>query len=164
DAPANLPVGFTVSNRLPGSATPVPLQFVGLSCALCHSAAINGRTIIGAGSQTADVIGFTDAFLNAVVDPGLSGDTILDAYRKQCPGDAVGFPRRQVEAFLIDQWLSALRVQTRDNATKYDLPFYGEQIAKPANIPTGPSRTRPFRSVVRNTLDFPGADNHAYSK
>src|SRR5208282_1747994 len=32
DAPQNLPVGFTVSNRLPGSATPLPVKFVGLSC------------------------------------------------------------------------------------------------------------------------------------
>lgn len=164
DAPSNLPVGFSVSNRLPGSGTPVPVQFVGLTCALCHSATINGRTIIGAGSQTADVIGFTDAFLNAVLDPGLDADKILDVYARQCPADAAGIPRRQVEAFFINSWLSALRSQARDNATKYDLPFHGAAIGVPGNIPTGPSRTRPFRSVVRNTLDFPGADNRAYSK
>src|SRR5215469_16671881 len=27
DAPGNLPVGFSVSHRLPGNATPVPVQF-----------------------------------------------------------------------------------------------------------------------------------------
>ena len=70
DAPANLPVGFSVANRLPGNATPVPVQFVGLTCAACHATAIapGAPPIIGAGSQTADVIAFTDAFLSATLD------------------------------------------------------------------------------------------------
>jgi mono/diheme cytochrome c family protein len=168
DAPGNLPVGFSVSNRLPGNATPVPVRFVGLTCAACHATAINGGApILGAGSQTADVIGFTDAFLNAVLDPGLNAGVILDAYDRQCPGESSGLSgrvSRWVEAFFIDQWLAGARAQARINASKYDLPFHGTEIGDPADIPTGPSRTRPFRSVVRNTLDLPGQGNVAYSK
>ncbi|HKO08960.1 MAG TPA: hypothetical protein VJ487_14710 [Alphaproteobacteria bacterium] len=168
DAPQNLPVGFTVSNRLPGSATPLPVKFVGLSCAACHAASIGeSGPILGVGTQTADVIGFTDAFLNAVLDPALNSKIILGAYDRQCPGEASGFraqAARWVEAFFIDRWLSGVRAQTRENVTKYDLPYHGAELGSPDNIPTGPSRTRPFRSVVRNTLDLPGAKNIAYSK
>lgn len=168
DAPGNLPVGFSVSNRLPGNATPVPVRFVGLTCAACHATAIgSGAPIVGAGSQTPDVIGFTDAFLNAVLDPDLSAGAILDAYDRQCPGEASGLSgrvSRWVEAFFIDQWLAGARAQARINASKYDLPFHGAEIGNPDDIPTGPSRTRPFRSVVRNTLDLPGQGNVAYSK
>lgn len=175
DAPANLPVGFSVSNRLAGNATPVPVKFVGLTCAACHATAVQkgGAAILGAGSQTADVIAFTDAFLNAVLDTGetdgggLTAAKILSAYDKQCPGEAsglLGWGQRQLEAFLIDQWLGGFRATARANARKYDLPFHGADLGQPQDIPTGPSRTRPFRSVVRNTLDLPGATNHAYSK
>ncbi len=168
DAPQNLPVGFGISHRLPGNATPVPVQFVGLTCAACHAAAPAGKVILGVGSQTADVIGFTDAFLNAVLDPSLSSDKILAAYDRQCPSEAptglLGEPNRWVESFLIGKWLDGARAQARLNETKYDMPYHGAEIGVSANIPTGPSRTRPFRSVVRNTLDLPGAGNVAYSK
>lgn len=175
NAPANLPVGFTVSQRLPGNATPVPVKFVGLSCAACHATEIatGAGPIIGAGTQTADVIAFTDAFLSAVLDDGvradggLSGARILAAYDKQCPGEAagpLGWIDRRIEVFLIDQWLSGARAQARINVSKYDLPYHGAQLGDPGDIPAGPSRTRPFRSVVRNTLDLPGATNRAFSK
>ena len=168
DAPGNLPVGFSVSHRLPGNATPVPVRFVGLTCAACHAASIgSGAPILGVGSQTADVIGFSDAFLNAVLDANLTADAILDAYDQQCPPQGIGLlvkGQRLIERFFIDSWLQGARAAARSNASKYDQPFHGAQIGDPANIPTGPSRTRPFRSVVRNTLDLPGENNHAYSK
>lgn len=175
DAPDNLPVGFTVSNRLPGNATPVPVKFVGLSCAACHSSAFSagGTPVIGPGTTSADVIAFSDAFLNAVLDTGsgkqdgLTAKKILDTYEQQCKHEFDGLSgtvNRWVEAFFIDQWLSGFRSVSRENITKYDLPYHGGEIGDFKNIPTGPSRTRPFRSVVRNTLDFPGATNRAYSK
>jgi cytochrome c5 len=181
DAPANLPVGFAVSNLLPGNATPVPVKFVGLSCAACHATVIKKGSppILGAGSQTADVIAFSDAFLSAMLDPGpvngsgLSADKILATYDEQakaanCPDETAAWPigwiNRRMEAFFIDQWLAGLRTQARINSTKFDLPFHGADIGKSDNIPTGPARTQPFRSVVRNTLDLPGAANHALSK
>jgi hypothetical protein len=166
DAPANLPVGFSVSNRLPGNATPLPLKFVGLSCAACHATSAGGAVILGAGSQTADVIAFGDAFQNAVADPSLDADAIFVAYDQQCgtPHGLLALIDRFVERFFINRWLAGARAQTRDNSKKYDQPYHGADIRNPANIPTGPSRTRPFRSVVRNTLDFPGEKNVAYSK
>lgn len=164
DAPRNLPVGFSVSNRLPGSATPVPVKFVGLTCAACHAVDLGkAGVIIGPGTQTADDIGFSDAYANAVLDPTLTPAKILDQYEAQCPGQE-GMVQRQVDAFFIGKWLSALRTQLLSFTTMYDMPFHGTQLASPDNIPTGPSRTRPFRSVVRNTLDFPGEGNVAYSK
>jgi cytochrome c5 len=164
DAPRNLPVGFSVSNRLQGSATPVPVKFVGFTCAACHSASVGkAGVVIGPGTQTADVIGFGDAYINAMLDPNLTPAAILDQYAKQCPGEE-GTIQRLVDGFFIGQWLSALRSQLLTNATMYDMPYHGAELAMPADIPTGPSRTRPFRSVVRNTLDFPGQGNVAYSK
>ena len=168
DAPGNLPVGFSVSHRLPGNATPVPVQFVGLTCAACHStAAGEKRVILGAGTESADIIGFQDAFLSAILDTKLSADTILDAYDRQCPNDsdgALGPLTRPVEKFFIGQWLSGFRSVVRLNASKYDLPYHGEETRDPSRIPTGPSRSRPFRSVIRGTLNFPGETNLAFSK
>jgi len=165
DVPGNLPVGFSVSHRLPGSATPVPVQFVGLTCAACHSTAAGEKgVILGAGTQTADLLGFQDAFLSAVFDPKLSADAILDAYDRQCPDDADGPLTRPVEKFFIGQWLSGFRDVMRLNASKYDLPYHGTETRDPARIPAGPSRTRPFRSVIRGTLDLPGESNLAISK
>ncbi len=175
DAPYNLPVGFSVSRHLPGNATPTPVQFVGLSCAACHSARFtpNGDAVLGAGSTTADVIGFTDAFLNAVLDTGpngndgLTAEKILAAYERRCPGEfdgVAGGLQRRLEAFFIDSWLKGFRAKSRANIAKFDLPYHGAQIGDPEDIPAGPSRTRPFRSVVRATLHFPGSHNKAYSK
>ncbi len=49
-----LPVGISISNRLPGNNAPNPLAFVGLSCSACHSAQlvredIRSAPIVGAG-------------------------------------------------------------------------------------------------------------------
>ena len=167
DAPGNLPVGFGVSNRLPGSAYPVPTRFVGLTCAACHASAPAGKVLLGPGSQTADVIAFTDAFLNATLDDRLTADAVLAAYDRRCPEEAAGlggFVSRELDRFFIGSWLKGARAAARVNETKYDMAFHGADLGDPSRIPTGPSRTRPFRSVVRNSLDLPGADNRAYSK
>ena len=164
DAPRNLPVGFSISHRLQGNVAPVPVTFVGLTCAACHSASVGKvGVVLGAGSQTADVIAYTDAYSNAILDPTLTADKILDQYDKQCPGQE-GALQRLADKFFIGQWLSGLRSQLLTNATMYDMPYHGADLTVPGDIPTGPSRTRPFRSVVRNTLDFPGQGNVAYSK
>ena len=171
DAPGNLPVGFSVSNRLPLSASPVPVKFVGLTCAACHSTQVrNLEPIMGAATQTADLIGFQDALSSAVLDKNLNADKILSAYDKQCgqPDTPVitfiPYLDRQLEAVLINRWLGSAREAMRRYATKYDMAFSATGIADPANIPTGPSRSRPFRSAIRNALDFPAETNHAISK
>ncbi|WP_133118184.1 hypothetical protein [Rhizobium hidalgonense] len=114
------------------------------------------------------MIAFTDAFLNAVLDPSLSANRILAAYDAQCPAerptDIIGKANRWAETFFISQWLDGVREQSRTNETKYDMPYHADDLGNPDYIPTGPSRTRPFRSIVRNTLDLPGGGNFAYSK
>lgn len=173
-AAAALPVGFVVSHLVPGSANASPVEFVGLSCAACHSTRLRLKdrpdtlpVIPGAGNAAADVIAFTDAFKNAVLDPELTAARIIRE------GDAVlGRPRDAwqrtagylIEWFFIAQWLDQARAVFRSDNTKYDLPFHGRDLIDARKMPAGPSRTRPFRSVVRVTMDVPGDGNAAFSK
>jgi len=169
-----LPLGFTVTKLLPVSAEPVPVDFVGLSCAACHSARLRttdpkdkGTVVLGTGAISADVIAFTDAFKQATAQASLTPAVIQDAYDRKCGTDTglwASTIGRPLEAFLIQKWLDGFRATTRSDASKYDLPFHGGELYDPNKIGAGPSRTRPFRSVVRNELDFPGAKNFAYSK
>jgi hypothetical protein len=165
---AFLPVGFSVTNYLPNSASPTPLKFAGLTCALCHSARIHtstgvDQTIIGAGSISLDLIAWGDGFSNAVLDPSLSASKILDAYDALCPGSSTG-ASAFIEKLLLQAWLSQIRATLLQNMTQYDLPRSGPDLLGPDTIYAGPSRTRPFRSVVRTALNFPAADNFALSK
>jgi mono/diheme cytochrome c family protein len=64
-----LPVGFVVSNYQPASASPSPVEFVGLSCAACHSVrhrlpgdAAPRPIIYGTGNAHLDLIPFFEAF------------------------------------------------------------------------------------------------------
>jgi cytochrome c5 len=171
DAPQNLPVGFSVSNRMVSTASPVPVKFVGLTCAACHATQVGSlKPFLGAATQTADLIGFSDALSSAILDNKLTADAILSAYDKQCPTrdtpavTGIGPLDRIVESYLIGAWLDGSREAMRKNAAKYDMAFSGHGLFKPDNIPTGPSRSRPFRSVIRNVLDLPGETNHAISK
>jgi hypothetical protein len=170
---AFLPVGFNVSHRLPLSATPAPVQFAGLSCALCHSSRIHtadgkvDRIVIGAGSPSLDLISWVDGFQNAILDPRLSADRIFEAYDKKC-GPPKGFVassvERPVERIFINGWISGFRAQVLANLTKFDLPYSGPELNDADKIYAGPSRTRPFRSAVRTALRFPGQNNLALSK
>lgn len=170
---AFLPVGFSVTHRLPLSATPSPVQFAGLTCALCHSARIHtadgkvDRIVIGAGSPSLDLIAWVDGFQNALLDPRLSADRIFEAYDKKC-GPPKGFVaasiERPVERIFINGWIGGLRSQILGNITKFDLPYSGPELNNPATIYAGPSRTRPFRSAVRTALRFPAQNNFALSK
>ncbi|HEY4940731.1 MAG TPA: hypothetical protein VII56_04840 [Rhizomicrobium sp.] len=170
-----LPLGFSISSLLPQSATPVPVDFAGLTCAACHSQRVHtapqfggvDRVVVGAGMTATDVIGFGDALKQAVANPALTADLIQTTYAKQC-GESEGFWQRvigdKVEAIFISQWISGFRATTLSDSSKYDLPFHGTALLEAGGIGAGPARTRPFRSVVRNNLDFPGATNLAYSK
>jgi hypothetical protein len=168
-----LPIGFSVSHRLPLSATPSPVQFAGLTCALCHSSRIHtadgkvDRIVIGAGSTSLDLISWVDGFQNAILDPGLTADRIFEAYDKKC-GPPKSFVEasieRPVERIFVNGWINGLRGQILENISQYDLPYSGLDLNDAAKIYAGPSRTRPFRSVVRTALNFPGQNNYALSK
>src|SRR5262249_14323414 len=168
-----LPVGFSVSKRLPLSATPTPLTFAGLSCALCHSARVHtadgkvNLTVIGAGSTSLDLISWVDGFQNAILDPNLTAERIYEKYEHKCGGPK-GFVaaniERPVEKLFLNAWLGKFRATLLQNMTQYDLPYSGQGLNDASKIFAGPSRTRPFRSVVRTALNFPGQNNFALSK
>lgn len=180
NAAKKLPYGFTVTNSVPVSAIQTPLKFAALTCASCHSGhfrtADGGLTefegrygpkskiVSGMGNQELDVIAFTDAVRNAVTDPELTADKILDAYNAQCPNEAVGFIDGLVEKLILSVWLSGIRAETGVGFTQYGMPFHNRQMKEARYIPAGPGRTRPFRSVVRVAVNLPGVENYAYSK
>ena len=183
------PVGLGVSGYIPVKAVQTRTQFVGLTCAACHTAQLRmpdgsrGPIVEGLGNQELDVIAWSDGVRNAVLDPNLTSAKILDAYEAQCgafdraAADAgkgwlsntysswVERPlARQVDGIIIGAWLDGFRDSVKADLAKYGLPYPGADIRNPDLIPAGPGRTRPFRSVVRVTLDLPGADNFAMSK
>lgn len=165
-----LPYGFAVTNYMPALAFQTPLQFAGLTCASCHSGQVRkadgslSEPISGMGNMELDVIAFTDAVRNAMLDPDLTADRILDEYEKLCPDDDTGLIDGWVEAFMLDQWLSGARAAIGGETAKYGLPYHGAELKSAGAIPAGPGRTRPFRSIVRVAMDLPGEDNFAYSK
>ena len=169
DGRSVLPIGFSLARRLPGNGAAVPVPFVGLACSACHSAqliSVDGdRTpvLLGVGSPHLDVIGWGEAVKNIARDPTLNANKILDAYANQCPRTEDD-PPKWIEAFLIDQWLSGFRSQLGLFEKRYDLAASPHDLRNPDAIPTGPGRTRPFRSIVRAALEFPGENNKAYSK
>ncbi len=112
------------------------------------------------------MIAWSDAFANAALDPGLDEMRILDAYDARCPRRGVldRFVGRFIDQTVIRIWLGQLRSQLRGNSSKYDLARSGAELLDATVMPAGPSRTRPFRSVVRNVLNFPGEANAALSK
>ena len=165
-----LPYGFAVTNYVPATAVQTSLKFAGLTCASCHSGQLrhaNGKLsepISGMGNMDLDVIAFTDAVRNAVMDPDLTADKILNEYAKVCPNESAGLVDGFVEKFMLDGWLSGIRAAMGGDSRKYGLPYHGIQMKQAADIPAGPGRTRPFRSIVRVAMNLPGDENYAYSK
>jgi mono/diheme cytochrome c family protein len=170
------PVGFGVSGYIPVKAIQTRTQFVGLTCAACHTAQLRmpdgsrGPIIEGLGNQELDVIAWTDGVQNAILDPKLTSAAILETYDAQCSafdveaGKADNWVERRIDGVIIGAWLDGFRDSVKADLAKYGLPRPGADIRNPDLIPAGPGRTRPFRSVVRVALDLPGADNIAMSK
>lgn len=173
NAADKLPVGFGLSRAIPVKAFDTPIEFVGLTCAACHSAELrlaDGRKvgpIYGTGNPEIDIIAWSDGVRSAVLDPSLSAAKILDAYEAQCGAPSGLYERtvgRWLEKLLIGVWLSGFRDGVGGDLSRYDLPYHGADLKNASDIPPGPARTRPFRSVVRVALNLPGADNMALSK
>jgi cytochrome c5 len=173
NAPSKLPFGFEVSQYMPVTAVQTPVPFAGLTCATCHSAALRDASggvtppILGVANPELDVIAWSDGVRSAVLDPDLSAAKILAAYDKQCGGRATLYEStlgRWLDVVVIGAWLRAIRSQVASDLSRYDLPYHGSGLNDPRNIPAGPIRTRPFRSVVRVALNLPGAENMALSK
>ncbi|MES0100666.1 hypothetical protein [Mesorhizobium sp. M0019] len=168
-----LPVGFNISHRAPARAFGTPINFVGLTCATCHTAKLtfaNGREsdpILGVGNQELDLIAWTDSLKIAVLDPQLSVSKILDAYDRRCGAPAGLYDRtigNAVERIIISAWLAGIRGTVGGDFPRIDLPYSGLELRNGPTEAIGPGRTRAFRGIVRIALDVPGSENAAISK
>ena len=161
-----LPVGFTVSHRRPKSGSPSPVPFVAVGCAACHSAEIRASdtsapfVIYGAGTNSANFLAFVDALRTIVLDEQrLTPVTITAAYEKK-----FGHKPSLTERVMTRLWLAQIRAQFAANLPKYDDPFSGPELLDADDMSVGPSRTQPFRNLVRLALDRPAAVDFGYSK
>jgi hypothetical protein len=161
-----LPVGFAVSHYRPRSGSPSPVAFVGANCSLCHTSVIRrtpddrGVVVHGMGSTSLDFIAWVDAVRSAILDEKrLTPAIIADAYEKKT-GKTLGFGDKA----MIRAWLSNARDRAQANLPKVDAPYGGADLRDARYMPNGPSRTQPFRNLVRNILDRPAANDRAFGK
>jgi hypothetical protein len=182
DNPDGLPIGFSVSNYRPQSAAPSPVPFVGFSCALCHTTAIRRadkdipKIVTGPGSVSLNLFAWVDAFQAALIerqplangevfnpkDPPpylLTVDRIVEAYARET-GAELGVLAR----LMINLWLSQVRDRMEAGLSRFDEP-YGHGRSRGEKVtPTGPTRTQPFRTLIRSVLNRPGNDMAVYTK
>jgi len=161
-----LPVGFVISQYRPKSGAPSPVPFVAVGCAACHSAEIRVSetsppfVVYGAGTNSGNFLAFVDALRTAVLDEErMTPAKIAEAYEKK-----FGHKPSLAERLIIRGWLMQIRSQFSENLPKYDDPFSGSELRDASNISVGPSRTQPFRNLVRLALDRPATADFGYSK
>jgi hypothetical protein len=161
-----LPQGFAVSNFRPKSGAPSPVPFVGVNCSLCHSSLLrrseadSGVVVDGMGNASLDFLGWVEAFKMAVLDQHrMQADTIAAAFRRKFGRDLP-----LTERLFIGSWINQSRKTLLGNLPKIDAPYSGMQLRSPEYMPNGPSRTQPFRNLVRNVLDLPAATDRGFCK
>lgn len=184
DVSANegLPVGFVISNYRPQSGSPSPVPFVGFSCALCHTTQIRenkeqpGRIVLGPGSISLNLFAWLDAFQASILDGEtasadgsadklapppyrLTLDGIADTYRK-----LKGRELDLAERVMTSLWLREIRGRVSAGLSRFDEPYGHGRSREPELVPTGPTRTQPFRTLIRSVLERPGNDMPVYSK
>jgi hypothetical protein len=175
-----LPIGFAVSNYRPRSGAPSPVAFVGFSCALCHSTLLSesdmdpGRIIYGPGSLSLNLFAWLDAFQASIlartapaesVDPTdpppyrLTVGVINEVYDRK-------FGRRLslAERTMTELWLRQIRTQLASGLPRFDEPYGQGRSRDPRVTPTGPTRTQPFRTLIRTVINRPGNDMPVYTK
>ncbi len=159
-----LPLGFTLSHYRPRSGAPSPVKFVGLACATCHTSLIHrpdGTTflVVGTGNTALNLFAWLDAFQAALLDEEkLTVAAVAAEHEKTNPALSLE------ERAMIAVWLQGARAKLREDAPKYDLPYGGRRSMDADLVPTGPGRTQPFRTLVRNVLHRPGATMRVYTK
>jgi hypothetical protein len=179
----SLPLGFAVTNYRPRSGAPSPTPFVGFSCALCHTTVLRLAGdhkpiyVEGPGSSSLNLFAWLDALQAALLErlpptPGASVDPahprpykitvgmIAREYQKKNPNETLGL----IDRGMIWLWLKQFRGQLEAGLPRFDEP-YGRGLSRLAeNVPTGPTRTQPFRTLIRQVLDRPGDDMRVYTK
>jgi mono/diheme cytochrome c family protein len=161
-----LPSGFFISNHRPKSGSPSPVPFVGINCSLCHTSLIKrtdndpGVVVRGMGSTSLDFIAWVDGFKTAVLDEKrMTPKAIFDAYEKQS-----GTKLSLSDQLMIRLWLMQTRKTVQDLEPQVDNPYGGADLRNAQLMPNGPSRTQPFRNLVRNIMDRPALLDHGYCK
>lgn len=163
--PEGLPLGFTLSNRRPKSGAPSPVPFVALSCVLCHSTEIRPvdgtgpHQVIGPGSHSINLFAWLDAFQAALMEEDLTAQQIIETYEAETR-NSLGMAERVMTRL----WLSSFREAIRGGFPRFDEPFGHGRSRDPEITASGPSRTFPFRTIVRNVLERPGANMAVYTK
>jgi hypothetical protein len=165
----DLPVGFTLSHYRPRSGAPSPVPFVGIGCATCHSSEIvrpDGTRffVTGTGNTSLNLFAWLDALQAALLDK--DGDafvvtvpSIRAAYQQKYGRD-LGFE----EVLMTGLWLRGFRQTLQEGLPRFDDPYGHGQSLSVAAAPTGPGRTQPFRTLVRNVLLRPGTSMQVYTK
>ena len=161
-----LPVGFMISNYRPKSGAPSPVEFVGLSCVLCHSTEIRAEGsakkhfVVGVGNVSMNLFAWVDAFKRAVMDEKrLNMDTIVETYQAK-----TGNTLSASEKLFIKLWLKGIRKTVYDGLPRFGEPYGYAHSLTPEIVPTGPGRTQPFRTIVRQFLNLPGTKMSVYTK
>ena len=183
-----LPLGFTVSNLTPGTGAPSPVKFVGIGCATCHTTRIRrsiddrGVLVVGTGNPALNMFAWLDAFqaatlqklpdLTAPKDPArvrlplgveeselLTVDKVAEKYRARSGKDLT-----DVEKTAIGGWLQGIALQQAATIPRFDQPYGNGRSIEPGIVPTGPGRTQPFRTLVRNVLNRPGSSMQVFTK
>lgn len=159
-----MPTGFFLSNKRPKSGAPSPVEFVGISCVMCHSTEVrkpNGdvQLVVGPGNSSLNLFAWIDAFQTAVLDERLNFDSVKQQYEEKT-AKKISFAQK----IMIIAWLKQTRKKIREGTQKYGDPFHGKEVFLASNVPTGPGRTQPFRTLVRRLLDRPGTDMRVYTK
>ena len=159
-----LPTGFYLSNKRPKSGAPSPVPFVGIACVMCHSTEVykpNGEAeiIVGAGNANLNLFAWIDAFQSAMLRESITVDQIVDEYTKQ-----TGEKLSPTERLMVGAWFRTTRETVKEATEKFGTPFEGDDVLKANNIPTGPSRTQPFRTLVRRLMNRSGSDMAVYTK
>jgi len=161
-----LPQGFFVSNYRPRSGSPSPVPFVGINCSLCHSSRIMrtdddpGVVVPGMGSTSLDFIAWVDGFKTSVLDTKrMTADNIFDTYERE-----FGRKLDLSERLMIRLWLVQTQKAVEQSEPKIDSPYGGANLRDAALMPNGPSRTQPFRNLVRNIMNRPAALDRGFCK
>ncbi len=161
-----LPLGFSLTNYRPKSGAPSPVPFVGFSCSMCHVSQIRRQgkepvLVEGMGNYSVDFIAWVDAVRASLLnEERLTLDSISATYEKKF-NQSLSFS----DEAMIRVWLPGTRTFFKNNLAKYDEPFYGPAARDHRSMPNGPSRTQPFRNLIRIVLDRPATSgDNAYCK
>jgi hypothetical protein len=182
DDPQGVPIGFVINNYRPQTGAPSPVEFVGFSCALCHTTAIQTaeneepRIISGPGNVSLNIFGWVDAVQAALVEReappegqslnpnnpppyALTAKELIGAYEAES-GTRLGVQERM----MIGLWLSQFRERMEDSMPRYGEPYGNGRSRDEQVTPTGPMRTQPFRVLIRTLVQRPGTDMKVFSK